>query len=382
MNDLFWEASEEERELGYCKKKEVYHCLLCDFTTEQGYVYPDGQRFVDARKQMALHIEGDHGGVFNYLTTMDKKENGLSQHQSRILRLFYEGLTDYDIQQQLTIGSLSTIRNHRFALKEKEKQAKTFVTLMSLFNKGQDPKQEKVKPHETATMVDSRYDVTLEESMTVIDKYFPQGTDGPITTFYVKEKHKLILLREIVKKFEMKKRYTEKEVDVILKHIYPDDHALIRRYLIQYGFMAREKDGSAYWVKDINESSQAKGDKKKVDLRKKELMQAYKVKVASEEIEDGIYQIKNRNNNKVFIGSARDINKLNGLTFQLNMGSFTNRSLQKEWTDLGEDQFEITVLDRFKRDKNKGVNSKKLRALEVQWKEKLQPYGDKGYHRG
>ncbi len=34
----------------------------------------------------------------------------------------------------------------------------------------------------------------------------------------------------------------------ILKPIY-HDYVMIRRYLIEYGFLDRHRDGSAYWVK-------------------------------------------------------------------------------------------------------------------------------------
>lgn len=253
MTELFFTATEKERESGYCKADNHYHCLLCDYRTEDGYIYPVGDIYADARKQMERHIEEAHGSVFDTLIVMDKKLNGVSEHQSKIMKMFYDGISDYEIQQALNIGSLSTVRNHRYMLKEKERQAKVLLTIMGLLNAMDDPKNTKVAPHTTATMVDDRYDVTIQESMEVIEKYFPDGIDGQLTTFYVKEKHKIIILCEIIKKFEEKRRYKEKEVDVILKKIYPDDHALIRRYLIQYGFMSREKDGSAYWVKDMKQ---------------------------------------------------------------------------------------------------------------------------------
>lgn len=258
MNERFWRSSDKEREKGYLLEDGIYHCLLCNYTTEEGYIYPVDERFADAAKQMELHIEEAHGSVFNHLIELGKKMNGLSEHQSAILKLFHDGVSDYGIQQTLGIGSVSTVRNHRHALKEKERQAKSFMTLMSILSKADGDRKETVAPHKTATMIDDRYDITVEEVEKVITKYFPDGTDKPLTSFYVKEKHKIIILREIIKKFADRRRYSEKQVDSILKDIYPDDHALIRRYLIQYGFMDRERDGSAYWVK---EESVKKGKK-------------------------------------------------------------------------------------------------------------------------
>ena len=45
-------------------------------------------------------------------------------------------------------------------------------------------------------------------------------------------------------------RYTpEKEVNEILKTVYTD-YVMLRRYLIELGYMDRNKDGSTYWLKE------------------------------------------------------------------------------------------------------------------------------------
>ncbi len=86
--------------------------------------------------------------------------------------MFYNGMTDYEIQQTLNVGSISTIRNHRYALKEKEKQARVFLTLMGLLASNSDKVMDRVKPHKTATMVDDRYDVSMEESIKLLKSIF------------------------------------------------------------------------------------------------------------------------------------------------------------------------------------------------------------------
>lgn len=45
---------------------------------------------------------------------------------------FYQGASDQQIVTELGIGSRSTIRNHRFALREKEKQARVLLAIMEL----------------------------------------------------------------------------------------------------------------------------------------------------------------------------------------------------------------------------------------------------------
>lgn len=47
--------------------------------------------------------------------------------------------------------------------------------------------------------------------------------------------------------FDENKKYSEVEVNEILRPVY-DDFVLLRRYLIDYKFLTREKDGSCYYV--------------------------------------------------------------------------------------------------------------------------------------
>jgi len=56
----------------------------------------------------------------------------------------------------------------------------------------------------------------------------------------------LIILNFIVDAFAYETNYTEKEVNTILRRFHVDTAAL-RRYLVDYKFMARESDGTRYW---------------------------------------------------------------------------------------------------------------------------------------
>ena len=62
-----------------------------------------------------------------------------------------------------------------------------------------------------------------------------------------KQNKKIAVLNMIVTLFDENKKYSEMEVNEILKPVY-DDFVLIRRYLIDYKFLTREKDGSCYYV--------------------------------------------------------------------------------------------------------------------------------------
>lgn len=78
-----------------------------------------------------------------------KKHTGLTDVQKHFITLLAQGLTDKEIVKRLGIGSTSTVRTHRFKLKEKQ-------------NLLRDKKIEDdfVSIHKGATMVDERYEMT------------------------------------------------------------------------------------------------------------------------------------------------------------------------------------------------------------------------------
>lgn len=256
QNERFWDASIEELKTGYIfdEESECYHCLLCEKSFERGVIYfNEGNALISAEKAVKNHVGSEHGSVFNYLIKMDKEYTGLTPVQTEVLEQLYQGLTDKDIVEQQGKGSASTIRNHRFKLKEKTKQAKIFLVIMELFE-NQINKNSKMTPrksndfitiHKDARQVDNRFNITYEEYEKAIATYFEAGK---LKTFPSKEKRKIIVLQYMMNQFEKSKEYTEHEVNEILKAIY-EDYVTIRRYLIEYGFMGRNRDCSAYWVK-------------------------------------------------------------------------------------------------------------------------------------
>lgn len=247
-SERFWSSSLEDLKRGYMEEDEHYTCLLCGKKLEKGIIYPEEGTLYEPGRYMRIHIEKAHESVFDHLINLDKKLTGLTDHQSSLLRLFYQGKSDGEIQKEMGIGSASTIRNHRFALKEKERQARVFLAVMELLREKDKYAPAFIDLHRTARMVDDRYNVTLEESESLLKKYFPEGTGGPLKTFPLKEKHKLVVLREIAKRFERERTYDEQEINLILKAVY-GDYATLRRHLIEYGFLDRKADGSRYWLK-------------------------------------------------------------------------------------------------------------------------------------
>ncbi|WP_416825106.1 DUF2087 domain-containing protein [Ectobacillus polymachus] len=248
LSDFFWNASLDELKRGYIQEKDSYICLLCGKKIEKGMIYPYENMLYDAERYTRIHIESTHQSVFEYLIGMDKKLTGLTEHQNHLLRYFYQGKSDKDVQQEMGIGSTSTIRHHRFALKEKERQAKVFLAIMELLKEKDQYAPAFIPPHKTARLVDDRYDITQEEQQEIINKFFTEGSKGCLTKFPPKEKQRLIVLREIAKHLDSERTYDEKELNQILKAVY-HDYVMIRRYLIEYGLLDRKSDGSEYWLK-------------------------------------------------------------------------------------------------------------------------------------
>jgi len=379
MNAAEWllNSSLADLKKGFSEEAGYLICLLCGTRIEKGLVYQADNVFYEAEKYMQLHIKNSHGSVFEYLLGLDKKITGLSGHQNSLLRLFYQGKSDAEVQAALNIGSSSTIRNHRFLLKEKERQAKLFLVLMELLRANGKLRESDRKGSDVLRQLKpglkplDRYQVSADENSKILQKYFPQGPEGPLATFSIKEKSKFVVLKQLGQRFEKNRIYNEKEVNEILAKTN-GDFVTLRRYLIEYGFLVRKPDGSQYWLKE-NEAERRTEDME----RRKELKQKYK----ETKPEAGVYQIRNIVNQKVQVLAATNLKTMNGKLFQLQMGSHRNKRLQEEWQQYGEDAFVFEVLEVLK-EKEDGYYDKKeeLKKLEAKWLEKLQPYGERGYH--
>ncbi|WP_046175876.1 DUF2087 domain-containing protein [Domibacillus indicus] len=246
LSEDFWNASIAELKKGYIEEERSFNCLLCGIELEKGVIYPFKETLYEAERYMKIHIEEKHGSVFKAVMEMDKKLTGLTDHQNKLLRLFYEGKSDKEVQEEMGVGSSSTIRNHRFVLKEKERQAKMFLTIMELLKEKDKHAPALVPPHKQAKMIDSRYNITKEEQEKIIKKFMPEGV---LLAFPPREKQRLIIMREVAKKFNPGQIYNEKQANELLLTVF-DDYAKVRRYLIEYGFLNRTPDGSEYCISE------------------------------------------------------------------------------------------------------------------------------------
>ncbi len=68
--------------------------------------------------------------------------------------------------------------------------------------------------------------------------------DGRLHTMPTRHLKRRVVLDRVAQRFEPGRTYHERDVDAVLKTVH-DDHAALRRYLVDDGFLARE-DGW-YW---------------------------------------------------------------------------------------------------------------------------------------
>jgi len=97
----------------------------------------------------------------------------------------------------------------------------------------------------------------------------------------------------------------------------------------------------------------------------------------------GVYQIRNKVNGKIFIGSSKDLKGiLNRIKFQLKNKLHVNTNMQNDFNEMGEANFSFEILDYLEpKEDMEGNYTKELQILEKMWLEKLRPFNEKGYNK-
>ncbi len=232
---------------GVRSDSEILTCVVCGMEFRQGVIYPDGELLLDAPTAARHHVNTVHGGMIRIILDLPGSVTGLTDLQKEVLSLMARPLSDREIARTLGGKAESTIRNHRFQFKKRVAEARILVALADLLEKGDDNTMEFIKFHSDIPMADDRVQTTHAEAEKILGRVFETLDPPVLKRFPRKEKEKLVVLRRITEVFHKTRKYTEKEVNEILKPIY-DDYATIRRYLIEYRFMFRTRDCSSYWV--------------------------------------------------------------------------------------------------------------------------------------
>ena len=79
--------------------------------------------------------------------------------------------------------------------------------------------------------------------------------NGRLTQLPVKTAKFLVVLRWLITKFQLGTHYTEKQVNAILGEAH-EDYATLRRSLVDYGYMRRERGGGDYWLTPEDERAE------------------------------------------------------------------------------------------------------------------------------
>ncbi|MCT8975125.1 DUF2087 domain-containing protein [Clostridium sp. CX1] len=289
MDEFIRNTTIEDFKRGYVRdgKKAEFICLVC------------GEYIGENEDSVNIHTT-NHENPIERLLMLDKKYTELTEIQKEFLDRVSNKYSDKEIAMKLACAE-STVRNMEFALREGARQARAFLAVMEL----------------------------AEEKM-------PKITNPKLRAFPVKEEKRKALLPRFADLFESDREYTEAEVKKIIKTIYEDD-AIIRRYLVDYGYLSRTNDGSKYY-KNCEESVV-------MNVNKREIIKNYK----QQEIEMGIIQIYNAGNGYSYVDICTNLYKpFESIKFQLNLGRTKIKKLQEDWAAYGENAFEFKVVEKLK----------------------------------
>lgn len=112
-------------------------------------------------------------------------------------------------------------------------------------------KSEKAEKTEKAENIDKKVKIektekSEEEYRKKLKGYYDEA--GRLTQYPSKRPMRILALAQIANQFEAARKYTEKEVNEIIRaNIAFGDIELVRREMFQYGLIDRLRDGSAYW---------------------------------------------------------------------------------------------------------------------------------------
>jgi hypothetical protein len=121
-------------------------------------------------------------------------------------------------------------------------QSQPIKTLQTYIGKLGEPLTQSEKPVSDNAWIDA-LDCSADDKKILVAYTF----NGKLTDFPTKDKQWFVILRWLASKFEVGVRYSEKQVNAIITEINPD-YATLRRMLVEFGFMSRERGGGDYWL--------------------------------------------------------------------------------------------------------------------------------------
>jgi len=213
----------------------------------------------------------------------------------------------------------------------------------------------------------------------VLESFF---SNGSLVKLPAQHKKRLIVLEQFALRFELGRRYSESEVTALILPLN-EDYCTIRRLLVDEGLIKRE--ATQYWreqelsapPRQTGQAAPGSGVMKKESRRA-----ALKREYLQNSSPMGVYQIRNKVNGKVFVDSSTNLEGArNSRLFQLRMGTVVfNEQLKQELQEYGAENFEFEVLEVLEPPEPGQNEARLLARLKMSWLEKLEPFGERGYH--
>lgn len=185
-----------------------------------------------------------------------------NNEETNELLAFFKALSDANrlkivgllAQQSLSVEQMaemlglspSTVSHHLSRLSKVglvTAQADSYYNMYQLETKALEQMAQRLLAKETLPAVVADVDVDAYDKK-VLQTYLTPA--GRIKAFPSQQKKFQVILRHVVEVFEPGQRYSEKQVNDMLRQFH-DDTAELRRSLVEYRLMKREGGGRDYW---------------------------------------------------------------------------------------------------------------------------------------
>lgn len=234
-----------EIEQGWHQTATAYVCNYCDATFATTQVFAVSDQFFPADQMIRQHLHREHPDALALLINDNSKYNTLTLKQRALLLAFSGGDKDAEIARQNGVAA-ATVRHQKFTFREKAKQAKLYLAIYNrIFNQPalDDPF---ITLPDQAGQEDDRFAITTSEYQELVAKYFVSTTPLQLKHWPKHQKAILAVLKRVTSTLPFDQHFTEVQLTQHLRPIYAD-FPLLRRYLVDYGFLMRTADGTDYW---------------------------------------------------------------------------------------------------------------------------------------